>query len=106
MMKDTSNAVPLDEAVEPGSPLVIEVADYVELAVHNEKSDNKDYEKFLIISPDGTKYVTGSESFKTAFVDIYNEMIEAGESMPYSVEARKLESKNYKGKYFLSCSII
>lgn len=102
-LKDTSDAIKLDEATKSGEIIITPVA-YAVLNIHNEKSDNKDYNNYLIEDADGTKYVTGSESFWSAFEDIYNEMGETDET--WQVKAYRLPSKNYKGKEFLTCSII
>ena len=103
LLKDTTNAIKLDEAVNE-KPIVVTPKDYAVLSVHNEKSENKDYELYLIIDTDGTKYVTGSPSFWNAFSDIYSELKDENE--PWSIEVYKRDSKNYKGKQFLTCSII
>ena len=43
----------------------------------NEKSDtNKDYNNYMIVDKDGTKYITGSPSFWDSFNEIYEEMKE------------------------------
>lgn len=107
MLKDTSNAISLDEATQEnsGTPLVIKVAGYAILAVHNEHSDSKDYTKYVIFDENNTKFVTGSESFWTAFKEIYDEMIDAGEET-FDIGVYRLESKNYKGKSFITCSIM
>ena len=102
-LKDTSDATKLDVACDEGS-VIIEPVAYAVLGIHNEKSDNKDYNNYVIIDKDGQKYVTGSESFWSSFMDIYNEM--QGEDESWSIKAYKLDSKNYKGKKFLTCSII
>ena len=102
-LKDTSDAVKLDEATKDGAITITPIA-YVVLGIHNEKSDNVDYNNYLIEDEDGTKYVTGSESFWNSFMDIYNEMKEVDE--PWQIKAYRLPSKNYKGKEFLTCSII
>lgn len=102
-LKDTSDAVKLDEATKDESVIITPVA-FAVLDIHNEKSDNKDYKNYIIEDANGTKYVTGSESFWTSFVDIYNEM--ADETEPWQIKAYRLPSKNYKGKEFLTCSII
>ena len=104
MLKDTSNATKLDEAANGSEPLVITPVAYAVLDIHNEKSDNKDYENYIIVDANGTKYVTGSPSFWTAFMEIWMEMVEEDEE--YSIEVYKKDSKNYKGKQFLTCSII
>lgn len=105
MLKDTSNAVKLDEAASGESPLVITPVAYAILSVHNEKStDNKDYENYIILDDSGTKFVTGSSSFWNSFIEIWKEM--ENESEAYSIEIYKKDSKNYKGKKFLTCSIV
>ena len=103
MYKDTSDAIRLDEATLSGE-IVIGVEGYVVLDVHNEKSEDKDYNQYLIIGKDGTKYVTGSESMFSSFINIYNEM--KNEDEEYSIKVFRLPSKNFKGKDFLTCTII
>ena len=103
-VKDTSDAIKLDEATQNGE-VVIEPSAYVILNIHNEKSDNKDYENYLILDYDGTKYVTGSESFWSSFKNIWDEMAQYNEEA-WQVKAYRLPSKNYKGKDFITCSII
>ena len=105
LLKDTSNAVKLDEVVtEDGTPFVLSPAAYAVLAVHNEKakSDDKDYEQYLILDSDGNKYVTGSQSFWNSFADIWSDM----EGEPFELSIYKKPSKNYTGKCFLTCSIV
>lgn len=102
-IKDFSNAIPLDEATKDGK-LVINPVDYAVLDVHNEKSDNKDYKKFVVIDAAGKKYVTGSENFFDSFMEIMEEM--SGEDEEFSIEVYQMESKNYKGKSFITCSIL
>lgn len=101
--KDTTNAVQLDEATKD-NPLRFAPDFYVILDIHNEHSEDKDYVKYVIVSKEGTKYVTGSESFFSAFKAIVDEMGGTGEE--YEVEVYRLPSKNYKGKEFLTCSIV
>lgn len=101
--KDTTNAVQLDEATKD-KPLRIAPDFYVILDIHNDHSEDKDYVKYVIVSKEGTKYVTGSESFFSAFKAIVDEM--GGTDEEYEVEVYRLPSKNYKGKEFLTCSIV
>lgn len=106
--KDFSNATALDtELMDANSTIIITPSAYMILKVHNEHSKNdKDYRKFLIIDTAGNKYVTGSESFFTAFLDIFNAMKEDAPGEEYSIEVYKKPSKNYQGKHFLTCSIM
>lgn len=102
--KDFGLATQLDDVVTD-TGLIINVKDYVVLQVHNEKSDNKDYTKYLLIDENDAKYITGSEPFWTTFKDIWDEISDEPD-VEWSLNVYKLESKNYKGKQFLTCSII
>lgn len=106
MLKDTTNAIKLDELTqETDEKVIISPAIYAVLDIHNEKSEqNKDYKNFIIIDKTGKKYVTSSESFWNSFMDIANEM--AGETEEWSIEVYRVPSKNFKGKEFLNCSIM
>lgn len=105
MMKDTSNAIKLDEATATEEQVLITPVAYVVLDIHNDKAeDKKDYKKYIILDKDGDKYVTGSEPFFRSFMDIWNEMQPTGEE--YQIVAYRLPSKNYNNKDFLTCSII
>ena len=106
MYKDTGDAVKLDEAVTEGNPLAIEPIGYVVLQVHNDKSDNPDYEQFVILSADGTKYVTGSSSFWDSFMNIWRELGGIDSDEAWMINVFKSPSRNFKGKFFLSCSVI
>lgn len=104
-VKDLSNAVKLDSACEEGSVMI--TPDYfVILDIHNEKSDNKDYTNLMIADKSGQKFATGSPSFIDSFMDIWEEMQESAPDEDFSIEVYKLDSKNYKGKKFLTCSIM
>lgn len=100
--KDTTASASLDEVVQVGSPLVITPNNYAILDIHNEKSDNKDYVKYVIEDSEGNLFTTGSESFFTTFVDIHTDM----EGEEYQLEIYKRPSKNYSGKYFITCTIV
>ena len=102
-IKDTTNAISLDEATQSDN-VVIDIDYYAKLAVHNEHSEDKDYEKYIIVAKDGTKYVTGSTSFLTAMEEIVDEMADSGED--FQIVVYRMPSKNYKGKEFLTCSIV
>lgn len=104
MLKDMSDAVKLDDVVKENA-LIINPDYYAIVDVHNEKSDTKDYKKIVLVDKDGTKYTTGSMPFITTFEDIVDEMADAGED-DYAIKIYPKESKNYKGKYFITCSII
>lgn len=103
MLKDTTNAIALDELTQQGK-VIIDPDFYAILNVTNPKTEDKEYMKYVIVDNAGTKYVTGSESFFTAFVDIMEEMEDTNEE--FSIEVYRMPSKNYKGKEFITCSIV
>lgn len=104
--KDVSDCNSLDELTKV-EEVVIDYKDYVIVDIHNEraKSENKDYVKYIIIDKNGEKYGTGSNSFWSAFTEIYNEMVDAGES-DFQIKVFRRPSKNYTGKDFLTCTLI
>lgn len=103
--KDLSDGISLDNATNSGE-VDISVKGYVVIDVHNEKSDNQDYKKYVIIDDNNNKYVTGSDSLFSAFVDIWEEMTEDGVTEPFTVRVYKKPSKNYSGKSFITCSLV
>ena len=101
-LKDTTNAIKLDLETQK-APIIINPDFYAVLSIHNEKSDNPDYENYIVVDKNGDKYVTGSQSFWSSFMEIADEM--AGEDEEWSIKVYRVESKNYKGKEFITCSI-
>lgn len=108
MLKDTSNAFSLDELTQEAQfnneKLILNIDYYVTIDVHNDKADDKDYQQFILVDKEGKKYYTGSTSFINNFTDIFEELTEAGEEV--TIEIYRKESKNYKGKEFITCSIV
>lgn len=105
-MKDLSNAIAIDQEVpEIGDKLVITPKGWVELAIHNEKSENTDYNVFVIVATDDKKYYTSSESLRTSYMEIADELEADGYTDNFDIEIYRKESKNYKGKGFLTCSL-
>lgn len=105
-LKDLTSAIAIDKVVEPEKPLVIAPDFYAYLSIHNEKlpENEQDYETMVIVDKSGTKYYTGSDSAISSFVDIFEEMNATEE--PFEIEFYKRESKNYSGKYFITCSLV
>ena len=105
-LKDTSNAESIDAITGEQGKFIIDYAYHVVLDVHNEKSSNPDYVKVVVVDKAGNKYITGSESFLSSLSEIVDEMVAAGESENIQIECYRKESKNYKGKSFITCSLI
>ena len=105
-IKDTTSAIKLDEATKE-APVDIVLDAYAVLSIHNEKSDNKDYNNYVFLAENGDKYVTGSESLYRAFSDIIDELVDAGESVQgQTFRMYRKPSKNYTGKDFLTCTLL
>ena len=102
MLKDTTSAVKLDQATQV-EDVHISVDSYAILNIHNDKATPTDYENYIILDRNGTKYVTGSQSFWNAFMDIFTEM--ENESEEWSIRVYRHPSKNYSGKDFITCAI-
>ena len=106
---DTVDAISIDEALQEayngGAELVVAPKDYIIMDIHNDnpKQDgNTDYKTIQLIDTDGNRYITGSKSFMEAFLNIYGAM----EGDPFKIKVTRRESKNYKGKYFITCNIV
>lgn len=105
-LKDLSNSINLDALTQEQGKAIIHVDYYVMLAIHNEKSKERpDYENIVVVDVDGNKYNTGSVSFITSLMDILDELEDAGET-DKTIEVYRKESKNYKGKDFITCSVV
>jgi len=72
------------------------------LQIHNEKLDEPDYQNVVLVTPDGNKYHTSSNSFFMAIDDIQSELDEAGEKLPFDIKIVKKQSKNNSGQ-FITC---
>ena len=105
-IKDLSNSQNLDALTQNEESVVINYAYHVILDIHNEKSkDRPDYQNIVVVDKDGNKFNTGSNSFITALEEIIVEMADAGEE-DVEIEVYRKPSKNYKGKDFITCSVI
>ena len=105
-LKNISDAEGVDTLVNESIDgyAVIHPVKYVMLHVENDRAkENKEYNVLIIIDADGTKYKTGSDSFIRTFMDIFSEL--GGES-GWGLKVFGRESKNYKGKKFLTCSVV
>lgn len=102
--KNTTGAVKLDEATKEQSVSVFPDF-YGVLLIHNEKSDDKEYENYVLVDKNtGIKYVTGSKSFWSSFMEIADEM--KGSDEEWGVMIFRSPSKNYQGRDFITCNII
>lgn len=108
MFKDLANAQNLNEftkeAIASGVKPIVNVKDYAIVSVHNEASEDKDYNNYLLIDNEGNKYYTGSVSFWNKFMDIYKEMSTVDEE--WSIELSLVPSRKYAGKEALTCSLV
>ena len=109
MFKDLGNATKLNDlaegAIDNGGKAIIDnVVDYAVIAIHNEASEDVDYNNYLIIDGNGDKYYTGSTPFWNSFKGIWDEMHESGEA--WGIQLNLIPSKNFAGKTVLTCSLV
>lgn len=104
-IKMFTGAHQLDEVTQNYEDGVLINVEYVaKVAVHNEKSDNKDYNKYIYVDKDGTMYISGSETLYRTYQEIAEEMEDEDED--WAIKVIRKESSNYKGKDFLTCVIV
>ena len=103
-LKDTTSAIRLDQATLTDGRVMIDFDMWAILTVHNEASEDKEYNQYVILDKSGNKYVTGSNNFWQSFMEIYDEMKDEEEN--WGVVAYRVPSKKYQGKDFLTCAII
>ena len=104
-LKDLTDALNVNTVVENEGEGIIDVDFWATVEIHNDYSENTDYEVFVIVDKAGVKYYTGSQSFIEAFENIVDELTVEGIT-DFQVKAYGVESKNYKGRAFLSCSLV
>lgn len=100
-MKDTNDATSLNE-LENGT--ILNIDNFVILEVHNERAESdKDYTLLVLLTTDGNKYTTSSDSFITSLIEINNELAEDNQELD-TIKLVKRSSKNFAGK-FLTCTL-
>lgn len=106
MFKDLSDAINLSEFIdESNDAVIIDVDSYVYLEIHNERAkdgQSKDYDNYVIVDKNGTRYYTGSNSFWASFIGIWEEMHDSDEE--WSLKVYKKQSKGKKD--FITCSVM
>lgn len=109
MFKDLGNATKLNDLAEGamangGKAIIDSIVDYAVIAIHNEASEDVDYNNYLIIDGNGDKYYTGSTPFWNSFKGIWDEMHTSGEQ--WGIQLNLIPSKNFAGKTVLTCSLV
>ena len=106
LIKDFNDAIGLDSVVTDTEGIILDIDIIAEVQVHNEHAkDDKDYTTIVIITTDGTKYTTSSNSVRDAISDIMDECKAEGIE-DYKLKIFKKPSKNYAGKSFMTASIV
>ena len=106
MLKELTDCTVIGtEAETNGCDIIIHPAFYAIISIHNDLLSEPDYEVYVIVDRDGTKYQTGSESFISSFCDIISDM-EGEDPETWAVKATLKPSKNRTGKSFLKAVLI
>lgn len=109
-VKDFTAGLSIDRMTEDiqgtSDTVLIRPDAYALVEVENDKATPPMYQKLVIIDEkENVCLHTGSESFIKAFLEIWNEMTLDGEK-DWLISAFRVESKNYTGRDFLSCTIV
>ena len=106
MLKDLTDCTVLGtEAEANGCDIIIHPEFYAILSIHNDALADPDYESYVIVDRDGTKYQTSSDSFITSFRDIISDM-EDEDPETWAIKVTLKPSKNRTGKSFLKAVLI
>ena len=111
-IKALNDVTELNDLVTPEQAIMINLDNVVTVQVHNEKSNNQDYNKYVYIDKDGTKYVSGSEPLYTTVKGILSDIEDAiadgemDETEDITIKVMKKESANYTGQMFLTAELI
>lgn len=103
-IKDVNDALQIVDALDTGE-FVVKPVMYAIIDIENDRSNDKNYTKFVFVTEDGTKYITGSESFINNFLGIWQELVDANVlEEDWAIKIFKKPSKNYSGD-FVTCAI-
>ena len=103
-LRNFSNMIQLNDETKEND-VTIDI-DYVAcIEVHNEKSDNKDYMKYVFVDNNGTTYITGSETLYREYTDIKETLEAVGDTDPISIKVIRKPSKNNQND-FLTCVLV
>lgn len=100
LMQDTTS---IDDMLDGESSLSIDVDVVALIHVHNEKSDNAEYDVCIIKDKGGNMYKTSSESFISVVFDIIEDMEDVDEE--WTLKVFKKPSNNFKGKFFITATV-
>ena len=103
-VKMGTDAVSLDKMLDSVDEVVIDYDYYAVVSIHNERSQNKDYMRLMIVEKNGNMYYTGSNTFYVAMMEILDEISDAG-TENFIIKAFRKPSKNYSGKFFITASV-
>ncbi len=104
-MMDTTGAQKLNEIIESNNHIDITVSAWAVLHIENNMSEDKEYDTYVILDTEGNIYSTGSSSFATAFANIALVM-EAEQDDEYTIRVFSRPSKKFKGKSYITCSLL
>lgn len=106
MLKDLTDCAVLGTEVETSDcDIIIHPEYYAVLSIHNDALAEPDYEVYVIVDRDGTKYQTGSDSFISSFLDIKDDMQDE-DPETWAIKVTLKPSKNRTGKSFLKAVLI
>ena len=103
LIKDTSDAISFGDLKE-GESLTIKPSVFAKIHITNSASESGEYDTFVIIDDKGVKYTTSSDNFMETFGNLMDDL--EGCEEDYAIKVYTKPSKNYKGKFFLTCGVV
>ena len=107
-LKDITDSYSLDSLTQESEnkSVIIIVSNVVVLNVHNEKAENTNYSKLVIIDNEGNKFTSSSNSLTEKVCDIIDDLKDIDYTDDITLKIYRKDSKNFKGKQFLTCSLM
>ena len=110
MLKDVSSCQLIneltEEAIAAGAEFTFKPVLWAVLNIHNDESkESTEYTSYVIFTEDGQRLSTSSDAFYSAFSNIVSEMKDVTDE-EWAIKPIFIESKNYKGKNVLTCTIV
>lgn len=105
MMKDTKALIKLDNELKPnGDSIIISFPfDYVVKHVWDEKDNGKDFESIMLLA-EGRIYTSSSSALINRVEELFNEMKD--EADVWGIQIYKAPSKQFEGRYYITCSLV
>lgn len=102
---DFSNSESIDTLSQQSTVQFI-VDNVITLKVENDKSENGEYDVYLFVTPSGSVLHTSSRNFYDSVMSIIETLHQNNDNEPIEIEVVRKDSKNFKGKQFITAVLV